>query len=113
MKIVTMPYGIRPSVARPAGGDDCDRIDYTSPPEPPRRRRRRPEEDIGTASTIFPKAATVPRFVSDRNPYGTEYVKQLVERIDSGKFPHELDERRKKASVVDDEVNAGLVREAS
>lgn len=112
MKIVTLPYCVRPGLAPPGGCEDLDRIDYTSPPRRPRRRRRRPEEDTGNPSSIFPKAPTVPMFVSERNPHGTAYVRSLTERIDSGRYPHELDERRKKASAAD-EANANLVREAS
>ncbi len=107
MKIAAVPYEFRRTLNRRAD-DVFDRIDYTGPPAAPRRRRRRPEEDRGAVSTIFPKAPTVPEFVSERNPYGTAYVQALIERIDSGRYPHELDERRKPRPVDDlDEVLVG------
>ena len=112
MKIVAIPTEYRRRVGRHAFGDELQGIDYTSPPRRPRRIRRRPDEDIGNPSTIFPKASTTPAYVSDRNPHGTDYVQQLLARIDSGKYPHELDERRKPV-MIEDEDELCVVREAS
>lgn len=105
MKIAAVSHKFRRGLARGSGDDIFDRIDYTSPPRAPRRRRRRPEEEVGNPSTIFPQAATVPAYVSERNPNGTAYVQALIERIDSGKYPHELDDRRNPvAADADDEL---------
>ena len=113
MKIVAIPRDVGRGYAR-YGDEDFGRIDYTTPPKAPRRRRRRPDEDVGNPSTIFPKAQTFPAHVSERNPHGTEYVHTLIERIDSGLFPHELDERRNPTEVVDIDAEAtSVVREAS
>ena len=113
MKIVAVPRSVGRASVR-YGDEDFGRIDYTAPPKAPRRRRRRPEEDVGNPSTIFPKAPTLPANVSERNPHGTEYVQELIERIDSGLFPHELDERRSPTEVVDIDAEAtSMVREAS
>ena len=97
MKVVSIPAGMRRGIAC-AGDDEFASIDYTSPPRSARRRRRRSEEDVGNPSTIFPKAPTVQDYVSKRNPHGTEYVQQLIGRIDAGRHPHELDERRKEGA---------------
>ena len=114
MKVVAMPREFRRSVRRPAGSDEFLAVDYTSPPKRPRRLRRRPDEDVGNPSTIFPKAATVPAYVSDRNPYGTEYVEKLIQRIDSGLYPHELDARRKATDVeAEEEIEVCAMEEAS
>ncbi len=105
MKIAAVAFKYRRGLARGSGDDVFDRIDYTSPPRTPRRRRRRPEEEVGNPSTIFPQAPTVTDYVSERNPYGTAYVQALIERIDSGKYPHELDDRRNPAAAdADDEL---------
>lgn len=112
MKIVAIPRDGGRASAR-YGDEDFGRIDYTAPPKAPRRRRRRPEEDVGNPSTIFPKAPTFPAYVAERNPHGTEYVRKLVERIDSGLFPHELDERRSSAEVVDIDAEATSVMRAA
>ena len=108
MKIAAIPQEFRQSFA--SSEDAFGRIDYTSPPRRPGRRRRRPQEDEGNPSTIFPKAATVSAYVSERNPHGTDYVKALLERIDSGEFPHELDERRR---AEDDDAALAPMRDAS
>jgi len=100
MKVVSIPAGMRRGIAY-AGDDEFASIDYTSPPHSARRRRRRPEEDVGNPSTIFPKAPSVQDYVSKRNPHGTEYVQQLIGRIDSRRNPHELDERRKEGAESD------------
>ena len=112
MKIAAIPGEFRRSLVRSSGDDVLDRIDYTSPPRAPRRRRRRPEEDVGNPSTIFPKVPTISGYVSERNPYGTAYVQALIERIDSGQYPHELDERRR-AEPADDDASPLVAREAS
>ena len=93
MKIASVPSAYRKYFVQDSD-DVLDVIDVTSPPKR-RRRRRRPGEDVGTASTIFPKAPTIPEYVSERNPHGTEYVQRLIELIDSGKLTHELDDRRR------------------
>ena len=112
MKIAAIPYEVRRSLSRRGGEDVFDRIDYTTAPRAPQRRRRRPDEDVGNPSTIYPKAPTIPDYVSERNPHGTEYVRVLIERIDSGLYPHELDERRK-VEDADADATPLSVRDAS
>lgn len=104
MKVVSIPAGMRRGIAC-AGDDEFASIDYTSPPRSARRRRRRPDEDVSNVSTIFPKAPTVQDYVSKRNPNGTEYVQRLLKRIDSGRYPHELDERRKEDGESDADMD--------